>query len=351
MERRKLTRIPSTFLLTVQGVDAAPVRRQGDVSTSGIYFDTTLDLGPMGSVQALSIASVDGAHAVDVMAQLMRRVSAQDLWKGQVATGAAYRFMPDSAEKQRALDSLVHHVAGVELGRLTSQSQLPVLAPVPHTPAPLNLASASVARTSGLLVLDAVWALAPGEEVLLHLDAVASGKRVTVEARVATVAPVVTEKGLMHRTTLRVVGPEHAQPAASIQAGSLDDALDALAQHAEMESEAEELPPQDRFAGMVSFVTLPGLLSFLEIQRMSGTLTVTRAPDRASIHVRDGVVVDLDLAGAPAGKPREDILTVLTWQDGAFEFVKDDSPRVDRVRRPTMELILESARMTDEAAR
>ena len=84
---------------------------------------------------------------------------------------------------------------------------------------------------------------------------------------------------------------------------------------------------------------------------MDGVLTVTRNNARAFIHARAGRLVDVELGGLPAADPAAAAVEVLTWQDGVFEFIRDDSPRADRIARPTMELLLEAARLTDEATR
>ena len=71
-EKRKSARLPSQFLVKVEGVDELMTLRQGDLSISGIRFETEADIGAVGSVQFLSIATRSRSHAVHVMARVVR---------------------------------------------------------------------------------------------------------------------------------------------------------------------------------------------------------------------------------------------------------------------------------------
>jgi hypothetical protein len=320
----------------MRGLDAAPLLRPGDISQTGIYFETTVDPGPMGSVQTLSIAAEDGSHEVSLLAQLVRRVTTQDLWKGQVFCGAAFRFMAETEERQKHLAALVQFFLARAVGGETSVQSA-------------NAAARSVVhKASGVVVIEATWGLAAGEEVRLVLEAPGSGRSVEVHAQVATSTPMVADGGALVRTTLRLGGAP--KPQAVVAGDSMFEALDALMDRNELEPEPPQAP-QEHLSGVVSVVSLSGLVSFLEIQRMNGVLTVTRGDTRAFVHVRDGRLVDLEQDGAPALDPVAAAVEVLSWQDGSFEFIRDDSPRQDRMGRPTMELLLEAARLQDEASR
>jgi hypothetical protein len=170
-----------------------------------------------------------------------------------------------------------------------------------------------------------------------------------VEAQVATSTPMVADGGALVRTTLRLNAAQ-ARAAVPAAGGSMFEALGALMDRADLEPEPPQAP-QEHLSGVVSVVSLSGLVSFLEIQRMNGVLAVTRGGSRAFIHVRGGRLVDMELDGVPSEDPVSAAVNVLSWQDGSFEFIRDDGPRADRMGRPTMELLLEAARLQDEGNR
>lgn len=336
MDRRRLIRVPGQLSVEVRGVDQGPTPRAGDISTSGVFFETRADPGPIGSVHMLSLASPDGVCSVTVMAQLVRCAVRSDSWKGQTIIGVAYRFLPDRPELTDDVEALVNHL----------RTSVP--------PTPVSVAdNAPAVHTTGVMVMDAPWALTLDESVEVTVNATQSARTVEMIASVVSVSPVATERGLMHRTTLRVqrVTGATGATATSVEGMSIAEALGALVDRFELLDEDVNAPPQERLAGMVSFVSLPGLLSFLELQRLSGVLTVVRASERAFIHVRGGRVVDVELGGLAVEPAVAAVIEVLRWQDGNFEFSRDDSPRPDRVGRPTMELLLEAARLSDEAGR
>ena len=61
-ESRRSARIPGRFWVAVEGVDAEPVLRHGDISATGLFFELTEDIGDVGTVQFLHLASVDRAR-------------------------------------------------------------------------------------------------------------------------------------------------------------------------------------------------------------------------------------------------------------------------------------------------
>ncbi len=330
MDRPRLSRIPAELRIQVRGVDHEAQLRHGDISHTGLFVESTADFGPLGTVCTLALSLPDGSRALSVLAQLVRRAHAQDLWKGQVVTGSAFRFMPETPDKQRAVEALVQYFLGQALGSAGVTS------------APRS----AVSRVTGVVVLDAAWGLPEGQDVRLLLESADGLRTVELLATVAASAPVVTDVGVSTRTTLRMKGPQHTETSVEVAGASMQEALGALVERVEL---GEDQGPQERLAGVLGVVSLPGLVSFLEIQRMSGVISILRGGERAFIHVREGRVVDAEMAGAQTQDARLLVVEVLRWTDGAFEFTRGESARPDRVARPTMELLLEAARLTDEA--
>lgn len=68
----------------------------GDISATGIFFDMDLDVGPVGTVQWLHVATLDRTKIIHVMAHVVRVVSLADVHRE--VKGVALEFMPESDE-------------------------------------------------------------------------------------------------------------------------------------------------------------------------------------------------------------------------------------------------------------
>ncbi|HEY5952043.1 MAG TPA: response regulator [Kofleriaceae bacterium] len=103
--------------------------------------------------------------------------------------------------------------------------------------------------------------------------------------------------------------------------------------------------------GDLSQVGLSSLLVLIEMERKTGLLQL-RAPDvgvSAQILVREGKVVHARLEEAEEPVDAECVYYLLTWGAGEFEFVACVVEGVDRVSVSTTHLLMEGARLMDEA--
>ncbi|HEY5923186.1 MAG TPA: response regulator [Kofleriaceae bacterium] len=104
-------------------------------------------------------------------------------------------------------------------------------------------------------------------------------------------------------------------------------------------------------AGDLAQIGLSTLLVLIEMERKTGALEVHAADGRAgSISTRDGKVVDAALGGANQPRGPEAVYVMLTWTAGRFEFVVRAVASEDRIKQSTTQLLLEGARLMDEAA-
>jgi DNA-binding response OmpR family regulator len=104
--------------------------------------------------------------------------------------------------------------------------------------------------------------------------------------------------------------------------------------------------------GDLSKIPLTSLLSFSELERRSGVLQLECEGERATLHMRDGAVVRIDLGGADnklEGIQR--FFHVLEWQTGRFELTTTEVLAEDVMHMPTTYVLLEHARRSDESAR
>src|SRR6188768_3054030 len=102
--------------------------------------------------------------------------------------------------------------------------------------------------------------------------------------------------------------------------------------------------------GDLSQVGLSSLLVLIEMERKTGLLQL-RAPQgpSAQILVREGKVVHARLDDADEPVDAECVYYLLTWGAGEFEFIACLVEGVDRVNVSTTHLLMEGARLMDEA--
>ena len=103
--------------------------------------------------------------------------------------------------------------------------------------------------------------------------------------------------------------------------------------------------------GDVSQISVPTLLSMLEMERRTGTVRV-RGPSNAmaDIELSDGAVIGTRLGGkeSPAlGVFRE----VVKWNSGKYAFESAERSESVKTKMPTSLLLLEAMRLNDEALR
>ncbi|HSD87536.1 MAG TPA: response regulator [Kofleriaceae bacterium] len=102
--------------------------------------------------------------------------------------------------------------------------------------------------------------------------------------------------------------------------------------------------------GDLSQVGLSSLLVLIEMERKTGLLQL-RAPEgpSAQILVREGKVVHARLDELDEPVDAECVYYLLTWGAGEFEFIACVVEGVDRVNVSTTHLLMEGARLMDEA--
>jgi hypothetical protein len=102
--------------------------------------------------------------------------------------------------------------------------------------------------------------------------------------------------------------------------------------------------------GNLGEITLATLLSLLEYEGKSGILVLLRRGDVGRVFVSHGRAVKVEGGGeAPTARGR--LMTLLDWRDGQFEFTSCEVIGEDTVGAKTTHLLLEHARIRDEAKR
>jgi DNA-binding response OmpR family regulator len=103
--------------------------------------------------------------------------------------------------------------------------------------------------------------------------------------------------------------------------------------------------------GDLSKVPLTSLLSFAEMERRTAVVQLLRQGERATLHLRDGAVMRIDLDATYAHlKGLERFFHILDWGGGRFELTSTDVFAQDELSLPTSFVLIEYARRSDEAA-
>lgn len=103
--------------------------------------------------------------------------------------------------------------------------------------------------------------------------------------------------------------------------------------------------------GDLSQVGLASLLTLIEMERKTGTLHLRSAEGRsAHVLVRSGRVVQARIEGSGEPVNSACVYHLLTWSTGEFEFTAGVVDGEDLVNASTMHLLMEGARLMDEAS-
>ena len=112
--------------------------------------------------------------------------------------------------------------------------------------------------------------------------------------------------------------------------------------------EMEGLEPALR-GSMVNF-GLSSLLMVIELERMSGMVTLHGPIGTGRVAIRQGRVIRARIDGAQGSHGAHAIYEMLQWAKGTFEFEAGEAGGDDQIERSTSFLLMEGARLADERA-
>jgi hypothetical protein len=367
MEGRRGARVATTFLVAIEDIDQSPKLRQGDISLSGVYFETAEELGAPGTVHWLQLVSVDHTRRVRVMACVVRVAT-----RGRLR-GAAFEFMPESDDAVTALQNFVKYALG-----LRAAGSTPYIAPrleakaAPHEAS--NLAQRAMVGKLSVrsMVLETSWAVEPGASLRVEIAAPGMPKRIRLEGTAVRVAHGASTPGytievevheesdrpLAHSSMsfAKVTVPESSIPPPppptsqdDVTEESLRSLDELLASLINPPADARKRKRAYHLAGQLPTIPLTTLASLFEMERMTGELAVRKGKEKVRVYVDGGRIIDVAPLG-PGDTPRSRIQAVLGWREGSFEFDMKAVSRQDRVGTSTTALLLDLARETDEEA-
>jgi hypothetical protein len=102
--------------------------------------------------------------------------------------------------------------------------------------------------------------------------------------------------------------------------------------------------------GALAKIPVTSLLAFAELERRTGVLQLENNGERATLHLRDGAIMRIDLSASHDGLSGIDrVCHVLDWNEGSFELSGADVFAEDMLGIPTSYALLEHARRRDES--
>jgi two-component system OmpR family response regulator len=151
---------------------------------------------------------------------------------------------------------------------------------------------------------------------------------------------------LLAGADLFVTKPVHHEEVAA-QVGSLVGMVQRLRRQ---DSSNAQVPVDaaPSFTGDISLLSLPTMLSMLEMERRNGTLRISGDQKKEAIfEVVQGAVGQVTLGGKPRD-PVEAMRSVLQWQKGSFAFTPGDVDTDRAQARSVGALLLEAMKREDE---
>lgn len=124
-----------------------------------------------------------------------------------------------------------------------------------------------------------------------------------------------------------------------------------LARRRQVEMPTESTGGSSGLRGRLEHVRLGSLLAFLESERRSGALQLTRGGDTCTLHLDKGTLEMVESLGH-FSHPHDRVFQLLSWPDGEFEFMSDTPLPAKASEQPTTPLtylLMEHARREDEA--
>ena len=138
--------------------------------------------------------------------------------------------------------------------------------------------------------------------------------------------------------------PVASDPSASSSSslGSIDDSVDSLRRRR-----------SSALNGRLEQLGLSSLLVMMEMERKDGVLTLKGGNDgdTGRIFIRKGQVIHAKLDQDQQAGGRESVYDMLRWQLGTFSFAAMEVDMEDTVQSSTTHLLMEGARLIDEAKR
>ena len=346
-QARRAPRLRTRLRVGIPEVEGDPGLENCLLSLSGMLLHTNRKAGEPGAVRMLRLVNAGSDVAIEIMARIVRVVTHDAATAaGQGIEAISFEFLPAGEEQLRELTQFLRRVAEAET---TSKAQE---AADVRAPTEVSDPAGDALEVLGL-VIETSQPMAPGARFRGEIEIPASGRCIRLSGKTVGAESIGEgEAEKLYRVQV-AIDPVEATGADSRGQGpeeaSAEDVVHALLD----EASPRERPAHQRegvhLSGSLAEVGLPSLLGFVELERASGVLRLTRDAHEAAVFVSKGRIVDVE--SAIPGSPMDVLGVLLGWSEGEFEFAFQAVERDDVIGKTTTALLLDLARESDEAAR
>jgi hypothetical protein len=196
------------------------------------------------------------------------------------------------------------------------------------------------------MTLETDWPVRVGEAIHLVIEAPESKRQICLDGKV-TESEELPEEGqtrYAHQVQFKEDSPAKqpspsTDPAGGTPGYSITDAVDGLlAEIITTQPDEPRVDPTLPFCGRLSQVTLPSLLGFFEIERVSGTLKLEQKGRQVTLFIHQGRVIDIE-SDIPGDSVWDELAESFSWDDAIFEFNSEASEREDRIQLSNADLL------------
>ncbi|MEO0815456.1 MAG: PilZ domain-containing protein, partial [Myxococcota bacterium] len=312
VSRPRSGRLRTQFGVRIGGVDSELEVRRGDVSLTGVYFELepALEVGALGSVQALQMQPLDGREPVEVMARIVRIKGEQRLFGAPILSAIAFQFLPENDEQVANLESMIRRCVEVHAAQ-SRDMQIEL-----HLPAD-NTSEHATIKTLGLqeMTLKSNLPIPDGQTVTAQLVAPRSRRQFDVTGTVVRSLLSTDGEFTVH---VELVDADEKM---------LTELIDELIVPTET---ASPLPNgHEHLQGSLDRVKVTSLINFFAMDRVSGVLTVNGEKGfSGQMYFQEGTIID---AVGPGGTAVETVRMLTHLEFGEFSFEQASVEREDRV--------------------
>ena len=359
-QRRRSPRLKTRLRLQVLGLDDDMHDVDGDISVGGLYIDTEREIGDVGSVQRLRLATARGPQQVTVLARIARVATINDFWRGHVVVGVAFQFMFQEIADIGVPLKTVPIESSWAIGEFVrclareSDEQEARLDHVWQATLDSSVGASRAATVNGVslqgTVLETDFPVPVGELIRVDIPGPSPEQRIPLFGRALESRAAAGGDSKRFRTSVSF----ETMPTTSTVASpsSIQEALGALLSATGATPANDTARRPQHLAGDLSRVSLASVLTVCELESATGVLRLRAADEEVRCYIRDGRLFDVERVGADIAQSAEATLApVLGWPGGSFEFLFEPVQRADRVGMPTGALLLTMMHSLDEARR
>ena len=321
----------------IEGVDVNLVLRTGNISATGIYLDIDNPVGNPGTLQTLTMASIEDDAGVSLPVRVVREVSYRDLWRGDMIAGVACEFMPEDETKRRDLVDFILQTMRERLAHVE-----PVL-PRERQDVRGGLLGTLEGLSQAAVLFDTPWPITPGQPVRVQLKGAGDVVPVTLDGTAARATIEGPTEAQRYRLEVHFGDATESSGEAMVIGSSIHDVVQNLMLTAMGELDLPRSGVDEQLKGQLARVKLPTLLTLLDMERLTGLLRLRGPAGGALMYVREGRVIDVDGEDI-VGRGHALLKSCLSWGEGTFEFVATAVDREDVIHMNVTQLLQEQTR-------